>query len=27
VPACAVVVGNPARKIRDVPHDELLSAG
>jgi acetyltransferase-like isoleucine patch superfamily enzyme len=27
VPACAVVVGNPARRIRDVPHDELLSAG
>jgi acetyltransferase-like isoleucine patch superfamily enzyme len=27
VPARAVVVGNPARKIRDVPDDELLSAG
>ena len=25
VPARAVVVGNPARKIRDVPDDELLS--
>ena len=25
VPAHAVVVGNPARKIRDVPDDELLS--
>jgi acetyltransferase-like isoleucine patch superfamily enzyme len=25
VPARAVVVGNPARKIRDVPEDELLS--
>ena len=24
VPARAVVVGNPARKIRDVPDDELL---
>jgi acetyltransferase-like isoleucine patch superfamily enzyme len=26
VPARAVVVGNPARRIRDVPDDELLSA-
>jgi acetyltransferase-like isoleucine patch superfamily enzyme len=25
VPARAVVVGNPARTIRDVPDDELLS--
>jgi acetyltransferase-like isoleucine patch superfamily enzyme len=25
VPARAVVVGNPARRIRDVPDDELLS--
>jgi UDP-2-acetamido-3-amino-2,3-dideoxy-glucuronate N-acetyltransferase len=25
VPARAVVVGNPARRIRDVPEDELLS--
>jgi acetyltransferase-like isoleucine patch superfamily enzyme len=25
VPARAVVVGNPARRIRDVPVDELLS--
>jgi len=25
VPARALVVGNPARKIRDVPDDELLS--
>jgi acetyltransferase-like isoleucine patch superfamily enzyme len=25
VPARAVLVGNPARKIRDVPDDELLS--
>ena len=24
VPARAVVVGNPARRIRDVPDDELL---
>ena len=26
IPARAVVVGNPARKIRDVPDDELLGA-